>query len=272
VLGSELTLTGKRKNIANQWKLESAGKGYYKIQNRVQGEIVFKCSTSHRDLVLSHNTEKDNQFWKIENTYNGLLKISNKQFPNIILSVNTTLAEGGKAGLLNSENGASFAWELLEVCEMKQEAYKPHAIPVTIEAEDFDTGCPGDAYYDTDEINEGRRYRLNEGVDIDTCSAGGYTLGWTRAGEWLAYTVTVSKSATYGVSFYVASAYDSGKLHLEYDGADRTETISIPNTAGFQNWTVVKKSIKLNAGQHMLKLVVDGDLLNLDKMIFEEIK
>ncbi len=34
VLGSDLTLTGKRKNIANQWKLESVGKGIYKILNR----------------------------------------------------------------------------------------------------------------------------------------------------------------------------------------------------------------------------------------------
>jgi hypothetical protein len=153
---------------------------------------------------------------------------------------------------------------------MKEEAFKPHTIPGTVEAEDYDTGCPGDVYYDADENNQGRQYRPDEGVDIDTCSAGGYTLGWTRAGEWLSYTVTVSKSASYRISFHVASAYDSGKLHLEYDGADKTGTVSIPNTAGFQNWAVVQKTVKLETGQHVLKVVVDGDLLNLDKMVFEE--
>jgi hypothetical protein len=201
-----------------------------------------------------------------------LFKISNKQFPNFILSVKTPFTEGNKAEVLDSENGSSFGWKFIEICEMKQEAFKPHTIPGTIEAEDYDAGCPGDAYYDADENNQGRNYRPDEGVDIDTCSTGGYTLGWTRAGEWLAYTVTVSQSATYQISFYVASAYDSGKLHLECDGADKTGTVSIPNTSGFQNWEVIKKTVEFDAGQHVLKLVVDGDLLNLDKMVFEEIK
>jgi len=86
----------------------------------------------------------------------------------------------------------------------------------------------------------------------------------------MAYTVIVSKSATYQISFYIASAFDSGKLHLECDGADITGIISIPNTTGFQNWEVIKKTVTLDAGQHLLKLVVDGDYLNLDKMVFEE--
>jgi alpha-L-fucosidase len=272
VLGLDLTLTGKRKEKANQWKLESPGKGIYKILNRIDDKKALEYSISGNDLVISNFTGKDNQFWKIENSYNGLLKISNKQFPNIILSLNTAVTEGNKAALLNSENGSSFGWKLIEVCELKQEAFKLHNIPGTIEAEDFDTGCPGDAYYDRDEINEGGQYRFKEGVDIEKCSAGGYNIGWTHTGDWMAYTVTVSKSATYQVSFYIASSYESGKLHLECDGVKQTGDISIPNTEGFQNWEVIKKTIKLDAGQHVVKLVVDGDYLNLDKMVFEEIK
>jgi alpha-L-fucosidase len=272
VLGSDLTLTGKRKDIANQWKLERAGKGIYKILNRENCEKVFECSIFNQDLVISNFTGKDNQFWKIEDAHNGLLKISNKQFPNMILSVNTALSEENKAELVNSENGSVFGWKLVEVCEMKQEAFQPHAIPGIIEAEDFDIGCAGDAYHDRDEMNEGGQYRVNEGVDIEKCTAGGYNVGWTHTGEWTAYTVTVSKSATYQISFYYASSYDSGKLHLECDGVDKTEIISIPNTAGFQNWEVIKKTVKLDAGQHLLKIVIDGDYFNLDKMVFEELK
>jgi hypothetical protein len=270
LLGSDLTLTGKRNDMANQWKLEPAGKGFYKILNRENDKKVFEYNILSHDLVISSFVGKDNQFWQIEEAHNGLFRISNKQFPHILLSVNTALAEGNNAGSLNSENGSFFGWKLVEVCELKQEAFKPHTIPGTIETEDFDTGCPGDAYYDTDESNQGRQYRPNEGVDIDTCSAGGYTLGWTRAGEWLAYTVTVSKSASYRLSFYVASTYESGKLHLECDGTNKTGIVSIPNTMGWQTWEVVEKTINLDAGQHVLKVVVDGDLLNLDKMVIEE--
>ena len=158
----------------------------------------------------------------------------------------------------------------MEVCELKQKPFKLHSIPGIIEAEDYDTGCAGDAYHDRDDINEGGQYRLQEGVDIEKCSAGGYNVGWTHNGEWMAFTVTVNKSATYRISFYVASSYDSGKFHLECDGTDKTGIISIPNTSGFQNWEVVKKTIKLDVGMHLLKLVVDGDFFNIDKMVFEE--
>jgi alpha-L-fucosidase len=272
VLGSDMKFTEKRKKPANQWKLEPAGKGIYKILNRENSKKVFECSISGHDLVISEFSGKDNQLWKIENSYDGLFKITNKQFPNIILSVNGLLTEGDKAGLLNSENGSFFRWNLKEVCELKQEAFKPNTIPGIIEAENFDTGCQGDAYYDNNDNNEGGQYRLNEGVDIEKCSAGGYNVGWTHAGEWMAYTVTVSTSATYQISFYVASGSEGSKIHLEADGADKTGIVSIPNTAGYQNWVVVKKSIKLDAGKHLLKLVIDSDGVNLDKMVFEEIK
>ena len=38
----------------------------------------------------------------------------------MILSVNTSLAEGNKAALLDTENGSSFSWELMEVCEARK--------------------------------------------------------------------------------------------------------------------------------------------------------
>ena len=247
VLGSDLKLTDKRKKFSNQWKFESAGKGIYKIMNRENGDKVFECDNSNHELIISNFTGDENQLWKIDDVRNGYFKISNKQYSNMILSVKTTLAKGDKAELVNLENGFTFKWKLLEVCEKKQEAFangmissKPQTIPGKIEAEDYDTGCPGDAYYDSDDINQGGRYRSNEGVDIDTCSEGGYTLGWTQAGEWVAYTVLVGKTATYRVSFYVATNSDDTKLHFECDGENKTGIVSIPNTKGFQSWDVVK--------------------------------
>ncbi len=272
VLGSDLTLSGKRKDSANQWKLESEGKGLYRILNRANSLKGLECSITSHDLAMSTFAAEENQIWKIEDAHNGLFNISNKQFPDISLSVITPITEGTKAGVRKSKVGQVFGWRLEEVCEMKEEAFKPNTIPGTIEAEDFDTGCPGDAHYDTDDINEGGQYRLNQGVDIERCTAGGYNVGWTHAGEWMVYRVNVSQSTSYEVSFYVASSYDSGKLHLECDGVDKTGIVSIPNTEGFQNWRVVKRTAKLDAGQHLLKLVVDGDYLNLDKMVFEETK
>jgi len=270
VLGSDFTLTGKRKNIANQWKLESAGKGFYKILNRAHDDMAFECSATSHEPLVSQVTGKDNQVWKIENAHNGLFKILNKQFPHVMLSINTPIAEGGKAGFLNSESGASFGWTLLEVCEMKQEAFKPHTIPGTIEAEDFDTGCPGDAYYDRDDINEGGQYRLKEGVDIEKCGAGGYNVGWINSGEWLAYTVNVKKSGEYLAELYVAAVADGKKLHIEFDGKNISGSIPIMNTGGYQIWKRITTKFNLTEGPHLMKIVLDEASLqmNFDKVIF----
>ncbi len=270
VLGSDLTLTRRRRDVASQWKLERAGKGTYKILNRKDNRTVFACDSTGHHLVNVDFTGKGGQIWDIEAGYNGLFKITNKQFPTMALSAEPPLSEGAKAGLRNAEHVPGSECKLIEVCEMKQEAFKPHTIPGIVEAEDFDSGCPGDAYYDRDDVNEGGQYRLNQGVDIEQCAAGGYDVGWTHAGEWMAYTVTVSKSGTYQVSFNVASSYDSGKFHLECDGVDKTGIVQVPNTSGFQNWEVVRKTVALEAGRHLLKLVVDGDFFNIDKMVFAE--
>ena len=272
VLGSDLTLTDKRKNSNNQWKLESIGNGIYKITNRENVTNLLAYNSSSKELVISKSNEKENQFWEINDVHNGLYKISNKQFPDIILSINTTPADGGKAVVINSGYNYTFGWKFMEVCEMKQEAFKPHTIPGIIEAEDFDIGCPGDSYFDRGAENSGGLYRYNEGVDIEKCSAGGYNVGWTFTGEWMAYTVSVNKTATYQVTLYVASTSDNSKLHLECDGENKTGIITLPNTAGFQTWEIVKKEVKLDKGEHILRVVVDGDGLNLDKMIFEEMK
>jgi alpha-L-fucosidase len=275
VLGSALTLSGLRKDPANQWKLESLGKGFFRILNRKDNKNALACTisgTSDYMLVVSGFSGKDNELWKIENSYNGLYKITNKQYPSLVLAVNSTVTDGAQVGITESGKATDYGWNLKEVCELNQEAFKPNTIPGTIEAEDYDIGCQEDAFFDNDELNRGGQYRSNLGVDIDICSAGGYCVGWTNTGEWMAYTVNVRKSSTYLVSFYIAAPSDNAKLHLEVDGKDQTGSFLLPNTAGYQNWDVVKKHIKLDSGRHVLKLVFDSVGINMDKLVFEEIK
>jgi len=270
LLGSDLTLAANRKNIKNQWKLKHTGKGMYKIMNRGDGNKVFECSNSGYDLIVSFFSGKDDQIWKVENAYNGLFKISNKQFPNKYLSVNTPLAKGSKSSVTNSENGSISNWELLEVCDMKQEAFKPHSIPGVIEAEDFDLGCPGDAYYDSDNINQGGQYRTDTGVDIEKCDSGDYNVGWINSGEWLAYTVHVSKGDNYVAEFYVGAVANGEKFHIEFDDKNISGPIPVINTGGYHIWKIITTKFNIPAGNHVMKIVFDETKLqmNLDKVVF----
>jgi alpha-L-fucosidase len=272
VLGSDLTVSTRKKEHTNQWVLEAIGKGTYKIINRGDANKLLEIDASGLTLSISGPTGKDNQIWKIVESRNNLVNILNKQFPEMALLVSAPVTEGIKAEVAKFENISAFCWRLKEVCETRQTAYKPNAIPGIIEFEDFDTGCPEDTYFDKSEINEGGQYRVNEGIDIEKCSAGGYNVGWTNPGEWMAYTVNVSKSESYLLSLYVAAPSEYAKIHFEVDGIDKTGIISLPNTGGYQNWEVIQKTIKLDAGQHILKLVFDTGGFNLDKMLFEEAK
>lgn len=269
VLGYNFTLNKNTNLQENHWKFEHLGEGYYKIINRKNPKIVMSCDPNG-NLVLSKNSNLDNQLWKIENSYYGLLKISNKMYPNRFLAYEKDLNEGTKVFISNNICD-NCGWIIEEVCEKEQRPFKNHIIPGIIEAEDFDTGCPGYAFYDKNDKNEGGQYRLIEGVDIEKCSAGGYNVGWIIAGEWLTYTVNIEKSGFYNVKFYVASEYNSGKFHLEINNKDITGIIEVPNTKGFQNWEIISKKIKLNKGKHILKFYADGEYFNIDKMVFEKI-
>jgi hypothetical protein len=180
------------------------------------------------------------------------------------LSLPAAATVGARVGIADTGTSSSSRWRLTEVCELKQAPFKAHVLPGTVRPR---TTIPdaGHAYHDR--TTSTRRYRPAR-VDIGDCSAG-HTLGWTHSGEWTAYTVRVAKPGRYRVSLHVASGLDGAAMHLESDGADLTGRIDIPNTRGFQNWAVVERIVTLAAGEQVLRVVIDGDYVNLNRMVFE---
>jgi hypothetical protein len=133
------------------------------------------------------------------------------------------------------------------------------ALPGTVQFENYDAGGANVAYVDTSSGNAGGEYRSNS-VDIKSAAdtGGGYLVGWTKAGEWLNYTVAVAKSATYTLDVRLASDGVGGTFHIEVDGVNKTGTIQVPDTGGWQNWgTVTKSSVTLAAGTQTVKFVLD---------------
>jgi hypothetical protein len=135
----------------------------------------------------------------------------------------------------------------------------PAPIPGVIEAENFDDGGAGIAYYDLSPGNAGGQYRQTD-VDIGTASdaGGGYALSFVTAGEWLKYSVSVTTAGSYSLDARVASAGPGGSFHVEVDGVDATGSLAVPNTGGWQSWVVINAgAIPLTAGTHVLRVVID---------------
>jgi beta-glucosidase len=117
-------------------------------------------------------------------------------------------------GTQQSWAGAGYSLREFEVYAQPQQPFGGaiHRLPGRIEAEDYDTGGEGVAYYNTTTGNAGGAYRADDiGIQPTTDTGGGYNVGWINTGEWLEYTVNVpDPSAIYSVSVRVASSSGCG--------------------------------------------------------------
>ncbi len=137
----------------------------------------------------------------------------------------------------------------------------PVPIPGTIQAENFDNGGQGVAYFDSTAGNSGGSYRTTEAVDIETSTdtGGGFDLGWIAPGEWLNYTVNVAAAGQYGIELRAAANGAGGTFHIEMNGTNVSGPLTVPNTGGWQSWTTLTSpNFTLTAGQKVLRLVADS--------------
>ena len=145
------------------------------------------------------------------------------------------------------------------------------AIPGTVQAENFDVGGQGSAYFVTSVNGVGNGYR-SDGVDLETTAdtGGGYDLGWTSGGQWVRYTVNVATAGEYTVSFRVAapSAVQDAFHISSSSGADLSGPINIPTTGGWQDWTTVTANVTLSAGQQVLTFAQDNGGWNINYASF----
>ncbi len=132
----------------------------------------------------------------------------------------------------------------------------PVDLPGTVQAENYDLGGEGTAYHYLGTDTADTLYRLDN-FSIEPSSEGGYDPHDTIPGQWLKYTVNVTKAGTYTFSYRHAGP-DGGDFHLEDELHDSLAgEIHSPGTAGDQSWATDSVQITLPAGVHTLKLTED---------------
>jgi hypothetical protein len=112
-------------------------------------------------------------------------------------------------------------------------------IPGRIQAENYDEGGQGVAYYDTGEENLTGLYRPDEFVDIEESgdTDDGYSVGFVGEGEWLEYTLEMVPG-TYELSARVATDWQNLSFDVSLDGA-KIATVDVPDTDGWYSWETV---------------------------------
>ncbi len=117
------------------------------------------------------------------------------------------------------------------------------------------------------------QFTINMGMELEACSdvGGGYNLGYIDPGDWLEYEVEASEVGFYAGFLRVAAASAAGQLILQTpdgEALDR-DTITIPVSGGWQQWTSVPVSIQLGEGRQRLRLFALTGNYNLNWMSLE---
>ncbi|MDR0873552.1 MAG: family 43 glycosylhydrolase [Prevotellaceae bacterium] len=148
-------------------------------------------------------------------------------------------------------------------------------IPGTIEAEDFNAGGQGFAYYDTTSGNAFGQYRGGD-VDIDGYwSSSRYYLANTVTGECTNYTIQVTKSGLYNFDCIGVSAQSGkeGGFYLNFDGNKTSvpviQLLPVGTASNFQ--TVTLSNIYLTEGTHVMTFNIQGAIY-VDKFVFSSVE
>ena len=149
-------------------------------------------------------------------------------------------------------------------------------IPGTIEMENYDEGGQSVSFNDKDFVNEGGVYR-EDGVDIvqidSTDKTKGYAVGYTSAGEWMEYTVKVAEAGEYAFLANVATGAENAGFQLFVDGKAVSDTVVAPKGEDWSTYSFVDgKTAALEAGEHVLRVTITGDFLNIDWIKFGKSK
>ena len=140
----------------------------------------------------------------------------------------------------------------------------PLAIPAVIEAENYDTGGEGIAYHDTDAVNTGGQYRLQNGVDISTSAAVPHFVTSAVTGEWMEYTIDVPGGGEFQLQTTVSSGNAAGSIRFEFDGVNKSGSVAIPPT-GPGTWATVNQSVMLTGGRQVMRVVIESGELSIDR-------
>ena len=142
---------------------------------------------------------------------------------------------------------------------------------------DYDLGRNGVAYFDNDTAdyhvstgkrtsgNRGNTYR-NDGVDIrmDSTAKNAYYVTNFEKGEWLQYTLNVTKKGVYNLKFNCVSKDHNGRLSL----AINDSLLASIDVKESNEWQIVElKEVHLK-GDNKLRIIVDEGNFDLKSIEF----
>lgn len=161
----------------------------------------------------------------------------------------------------------------------------PATLPGTLQAENFDSGADGIAFHDTNSNKEGdgASYRSDTG-GIDVVKGGsGYAVGYTQVGEWMEYTVNVTKAGLYDIDINYSAPNDGGSVNLALSTPEglvplTANKLMLPKSGAWGTYQNAHSRllIPLEEGEQIIRLTIAGGtdtyVTNIDYIKFTQVE
>ncbi len=173
----------------------------------------------------------------------------------------------------NSKDEKASAKITVKVVEVGPYGGKAASLPGKIEAENYDNGFAGEAYFDLSDGNvcdDYTDYYRKDNVDIKKIS-NGVALGHCQEGEWLNYTVNVAEAGEYEIIIRVGEGNDNGGK-LTISAGNEVKKVNVDQTGAWGTFAEVKAgTIHLDKGEQVVKLSIDQDWIDVDWISFDKL-
>ena len=104
-------------------------------------------------------------------------------------------------------------------------------------------------------------------VESNAAASGGQNIGWTAAGNWLAYRVDVATAGSYDLELRVANgsgAIADGAISFRDAAGTKLATASVPSTGGWGTYQSIHVPVTLAAGDQVVTVFCETGGFNLD--------
>ena len=103
------------------------------------------------------------------------------------------------------------------------------------------------------------------GTESTTDAEGGLNVSSIDDGDWMDYAVSVAEAGRFTLTFRVANAYGNGYIQIKDEAGNVLgEVPSIPQTGGWQSWSMVSALVVLPAGEQILRIHSERGTYNLN--------
>ena len=112
---------------------------------------------------------------------------------------------------------------------------------------------------------EAENYSAMQGVQVEEGSEGP-NVGYIDQGDWMAFSgINFPSSGNYRIEYRVASPATGGRFTLDINaGARVLGEMTVPQTGGWQNWTTISQTIRLDADTYDLGIYAQSGQWNIN--------